>query len=114
MYARVMDYTHVSSLGFLKICMLRKYVCILRYYSSKIRSTSNHKHTYVYNLVNDFINSNFCAGTLSQMEFIGVNASIDMAKMKVYSWFKFYGTSNKLISNNPSGFPTFTLSSVSY
>jgi hypothetical protein len=90
MYAKVMDYTHVRSLEFLNICTLGKYVRIEGYYSSKIRSTSKLKHTFAYNLYNDFINSNFCAGTFSQMGFIGVNAPIDMAKMKVYSWFTFF------------------------
>jgi hypothetical protein len=41
MYPKVMDYTPVRSLGFLNICMLGKYVCIVRYYSSKSESLQN-------------------------------------------------------------------------
>jgi hypothetical protein len=57
MFAKVMDYTLVTSLGFLNVCMLGKYVCIVGYYSSKIRITSKYKHTYAYNLENDSIGS---------------------------------------------------------
>ena len=36
-----MDYTHVRSLGFLNVCMLGKYVCIVGYYSSKLDALQN-------------------------------------------------------------------------
>ena len=41
MYAKVMDYTPIRSLGFLNICMLGKYVCIVGYYSSKSEALQN-------------------------------------------------------------------------
>jgi hypothetical protein len=41
MYAKVMDYTPVRSLGSLNISMLGKYICIVGYYSSKSEALQN-------------------------------------------------------------------------
>ena len=41
MYAKVMDYTPIRSLGFLNVCMLGKYVCIVGYYTFKSEALQN-------------------------------------------------------------------------